>query len=645
MTPVIQFDMCAVIIVAVIFFSVIFRKMTKGIQNQFFMLLVAMILVDTIFDLWAVAEDTRPDPENCSIFIRYLSHTGYLILRNLTIPVYTLFLISLTDTWHKLKKSLLHKIILIVPCSIVLTMLALNPLTKLMFYINNDYAYTRGPLFPIVYASAIIYVALGLSYIIRYRELFHGGKLASLVAIYPLTLAAAAIQWINPSLLVELFFNSVALMLITITIQRPEELIDSTTGLGKYAAYASTMKRNFTNEKHVGIILINTSNFSSIRNMLGYDFSSEFLKMIAEKLSILVKDMKLHADIFYLDNGRFRIIVNERNWDMMDNVAEKINSFLKENVIFNQLELNLIAYVSIVYCPNDVSDFKSLISYGNELCNVPFTGRVIKASEILGNNNFHLNHEIDAIIDDALAAKKFSVYYQPIYSVEKQRFISAEALLRLTHEKYGFIPPDVFIAAAERSGAIHRIGDYVLEEVCRFIASDEFRDLGLSYIEINLSVAQCMQADLADKVLRIMEKYSITPDKINLEITETVASYTQNILMNNLDKLTQAGVKFSLDDYGTGYSNIRSVASLPITIVKLDKTFVDEEDNPRMWIVLKNTIKMLKDMDMRIVVEGVENAELARKFAELNCEYIQGYYYSKPIPKQDFIEFMKKQAQ
>ena len=145
-----------------------------------------------------------------------------------------------------------------------------------------------------------------------------------------------------------------------------------------------------------------------------------------------------------------------------------------------------------------------------------------------------------------------------------------------------------------------------MEEVCKFIDSDDFRDTGVEYIEVNLSVSQCMQSGLAERILATMRKYNVTPDQINLEITETSAIYAQNKMMENLEKLSQAGVTFSLDDYGTGYSNIQRVASLPLKMVKLDKSFADMQNNPRMWIILRNTVKMLKDMDMEIVVEGVE---------------------------------------
>ena len=616
--------------------------MFHGISNHLFIALVAVIFADIVFDLWAVSLDVV---KSTNLAARYISHTGYLLFRNSTMPVYTLYIISLTDTWHMIKGKLSTGLFITFPITVIFVSLMLNPITHDMFYIDENFVYTRGDLFWVAYICAISYVGFGMYYIIKSRNLFRTSHFISMLVIYPLTLSAVAIQCVWPMCIVELFFTSVAVIIVAITIQRPEELVDMVTELGKHGAYAEAMKKNFANKKEVGIILINVSNYTSVSSMLGYDQSSKLLKDIADKLALINKDIRLYAELYYLDRGGFRIIVNKKNWDKLELAAEAINSELKKSLLISQLEINIMAHVCVAYCPTDIPDFKTLISFGSDLSNaVPYSGNVLKASDIIANRAFKLNNEIDNIIDDALANKKFSVYYQPIFSVEKGRFVSAEALLRLKNEKFGFIPPDVFITAAEKSGAIHRIGDYVLEEVCHFISGNEFKELGLDYIEINLSVAQCMQTDLADKVLEIMNKYGVTPDKINLEITETAASYAQNVMMNNLEKLTQAGISFSLDDYGTGYSNIKSVASLPISIVKLDKTFVDEEDNPRMWIVLKNTIKMLKDMDMSIVVEGVESAELAKKFADLDCEFIQGYYYSKPVPKSDFITFMKNSA-
>ena len=149
-----------------------------------------------------------------------------------------------------------------------------------------------------------------------------------------------------------------------------------------------------------------------------------------------------------------------------------------------------------------------------------------------------------------------------------------------------------------------------------------------------------MKPQLADDVIQILNKYHVSVNQINLEITETAASYSQNTMMENIEKLVQAGVSFSLDDYGTGYSNMQRIASMPFHIVKLDKSFTNTYNDTKMMIVLENTIRMIKDMDMKIVVEGIETKESMKQFSALECEYIQGYYYSKPIPKQEFIEFI-----
>ena len=197
------------------------------------------------------------------------------------------------------------------------------------------------------------------------------------------------------------------------------------------------------------------------------------------------------------------------------------------------------------------------------------------------------------------------------------------------------------IPAAEKSGAIHKIGDYVLTEVFQFIASSEYKKLGLEYIEINLSVSQCMHHGLADSILESMSRYGVSSNQVNLEITESAASYDQSVMSENLEQLSAAGLTFSLDDYGTGYSNMYRIAALPLKIVKLDKTFVNNQ-NSKMWTILQNTVRMIKDLNMEIVVEGIETEEMVKKFSDLKCDFIQGYFFSKPIPQREFVEFIDR---
>ena len=638
----------ALILLVVLLSSTIFRGMTKGITNYAFIFILFTVLAAVVFDIWAIHLDNLIGAHNLPhsrlLLCKgtALMHLGYLLSHNLTTPAYVVYIISLADIWHKVRGSKAQSLFLTVPYVLLVLMMIVNSFTGVIFTVDNG-VYTREWLFPFLYAVAAYYMILALYYLYTNRKLFTAGKIAAITAMLPLTIIAVAIQYFFPDASVELFVNSLSLLFISMTTQRPEELIEPFTGLRNYNTYADDTKRAFANNKKIRIIMLNISNFHSLQAMTGYDSMKEMLRAIAGEIVKADKANKCRAELYHIDGGRFRMIINYRRRYRAITCAEELNRALDENMVFNELSLKLSKHICVVDCPEDIQDFKALTSFGSVFHEkVEDTGAVLYASEMFRNKQFDMVSSIDRIIDNALKKRNFKVFYQPIYSVEKGRFTSAEALLRLVDEDFGFVPPDLFIPAAEKSGAIHKIGDFVLDEVCRFIASDNFKALGLDYIEINLSVAQCMHGDLADKVLNTLKKYDITSDKINLEITETAVSYGQSIMKNNLDKLSMAGVSFSLDDYGTGYSNMRRVVQLPLKIVKLDKSFVDEQNNPKMWIMIQNTVRMLKDMDMEIVVEGIEDSETADQFASLDCDFIQGYYYSRPIPEDEFVDFIRK---
>lgn len=629
----------ALILLVILLASTIFRRMTKGTTNHAFLFILFTVLAAVIFDIWALHLDNADRPHTIA---QYIMHLGYLMCHNLTTPAYVVYIISLADIWHKVRKSKLQMIALFLPYALMIIGMVVNTFTGALFYVSGG-VYKRGLLFPLLYVLAGYYMILGLIYLYRYYRLFKGGNIAAITAVVPMTLVAVIIQYFVPNASVEMFVNSLSLLFISMTTQRPEELIDPFTGLRNFNTYADDTKRIFANGKKVRIIMLNISNFASLQTMMGFDTMKGVLRAVADEVQNADKENKVHSELYHLDSGRFCMIISYRHRYRAITCAEELNRALEENIVINELTLKLSTHICVVDCPEDISDFKTLTAFGSTFHEKSEgSGVVLYASELFQNKQFEMVSNIDHIIDNALKKNNLKVYYQPIYSVEQGRFTSAEALIRLQDEDYGFVPPDLFIPAAEKNGAIHRIGDFVLDTVCRFIASDSFREIGLDYIEINLSVAQCMHGDLADKVLDTLNRYGIGVDKINLEITETAVSYGQSIMKNNLDKLSSAGVSFSLDDYGTGYSNMRRVIQLPLKIVKLDKSFVDEQQNPKMWIMIQNTVKMLKDMNMEIVVEGIEDEDMVEQFSALDCDFIQGYYFSKPVPEEEFVEFIRK---
>lgn len=640
MEKLLAFDCAAFLVMFVLLFTTITRRMTHGKENRIFLATLACAFITTFFDSLSIILDVYVESSDAA---KYLSHSCYLFFHSLLIMIYLSYIISLADIWHKLKRNIIHCVILPLPMLIVSISIIVNFFNHQLFFMNEQGHYTRGRFFPILYIAGFAYALYGIGFIWVNRRIFRLSRVCALMSVFLLVFAATFVQMAMPDIIIEMFATTVGLLFISTIVQKPEENLDLATGLKNSTAYTIDIKRNFHNEKVFDIIMINISNFHSIRDIVGFDAATTLLKAVANKLKTLNKSTKLDSELYYLGKGKFRLTIDDDKRERSSEVAELINSALQQNVDVNHINLNLISYVCITRCPYDVDDYEILMHFGDRFTeDIEFSGSVLLARDLFKRERYDLFNKLDSIIENAITNHKFQVYYQPIYSTKEKRFNSAEALLRLKDDTYGFIPPDVFIPAAEKSGAIHRIGAYVLEEVCEFIASSDFPKLNIDYIEINLSVTQCMHQDLVSQVLSILEKYKVSPDKINLEITETATSHLHSVMLKNLHQLTEAGITFSLDDFGTGYSNMQRVATLPLKIVKLDRTFVNHEDNEKLSIVLENTVKMIKDMEMEIVAEGIETEQVLTRFADMQCEYIQGYYFSKPIPKNDFIVFITK---
>ena len=176
----------------------------------------------------------------------------------------------------------------------------------------------------------------------------------------------------------------------------------------------------------------------------------------------------------------------------------------------------------------------------------------------------------------------------------------------------------------------------------RFISEHDLDALGMACVEVNLSVAQCMETDLAEKIGALQRKYGVDPGRVNLEITETTFENINDIMVENVQRLIQMGYSFALDDYGIGYSSIQRINHLPLKLIKIDKSMLDEIDSDNGRIILEQTIHMMQRIGKHLVAEGAETAEAVELLRGMGCDYIQGFYYSKPVPPHDFLRFIER---
>ena len=640
MEKIVYFDYAAIVILGVLIVSFITRKMLKGRLNRDFLFLVVTAFLTTIFDVYAVAFDRFGD----NFYVgKYVFHTLYLLFHSCTLPFYLIFVIGITGSAHKTTKNPSYKILMALPLEFEVFMLALNLFRHVVFHFDENGTYVRGAFFWVNYVVALFYLVASVIHLIHYRKTLQAGRFASIFIMIPAIILAVAVQFVFPELLIESFVISICSLYVCLVVIRPEENIDSETGLLRLPAYVDTIRKAEITKRHMVFVFIDISNFRTLNRSLGYRSSSILSLEVAKMISEECRNNRIHAEYYYIGEGKYRLIVENNDRPLVPEFAKTIQKKLSDGFTFREIEISLLANVSVAHWPENLQDEKGVMLFGSQFDELNYRQGVIYAKEIMSKKNFDILKDLDGILEDALTTRKFEVYYQPIYSLKKKRFTTAEALIRLKTEEHGFIPPDLFIPVAEQNGTIHRIGRFVLEEVCRFIASDEFKDLQIDVIDVNLSAIQCLEKNLAREISVILGTYNIRPEQINLEITETAAAFEQNEMLTNIENLSARGFHFSLDDYGTGYSNISRAIEMPLSVVKLDKSITKIGENTKFYAIGMNTIRMIKDMNMDIVAEGIEDGETLRKFEEMGCDYIQGFYFSKPLPKDEFIQFIHEQ--
>ena len=320
-----------------------------------------------------------------------------------------------------------------------------------------------------------------------------------------------------------------------------------------------------------------------------------------------------------------------------------LNQRFQKPWIRDNVELKLYIRLCIINCPDDANTAEEILDIVNMISvDERYRQSVVFASEIdmkYRRRSIYIEHSLR----HGLTENRFDVFYQPIWSTAENKLIGAEALIRLKDDQGHFISPEDFIPIAEKTGAILRIGEYVFESVCLNLSQINIEEYGIKKIDINLSVAQCMQEILAEQILKIQSIYKIPTSIINLEITETAAAHTPEILLKNMQDLTAAGFELSLDDYGSGYSNMSYMLNLPFKMIKIDKYIVWAAfSDKRAEKALEATIRMIKSIGMTVLAEGVETPEQAEWLTASGCDYLQGFYYSRPIPKKEFLAIMKQ---
>lgn len=628
----IDFDLSSIIISIIVIGCMHVIKDRKRDENRLFLWIVYNGLVCSILDvLFAIATN---NPGNKSYYIAYVTSFLYLAIHNSIPLLYYIYVNMVSGAYYKTSKS--RYMIISIPYLVDAFLIILNIFNHKVYTLDSNLVYTRQVLMAVIYGVSMFYLFMVFGHVTYYFQSIRIKKTIMLIFLVTGGIVALAIQYFFPKLLVELFVQSIIYMTVMITLDD-----EASHKVEEYDVYSrDTFKRDvevlINSNNKFSVIIIKLTNIEGYMSVLGVNQINKSLKNVAKWLKNIDKSVRVYS----LNVGVFALVVTGEETSHTEYISYTLNSRFKDAWKINDIEIEYNVVIYEVHVPEELSRVEELLLLGNSE-----NGNGTRLTFISGQglNEIKRRLKIEQAVRKALIENQFKVYYQPIWDRKSNKIKSAEALLRLYDPDIGAIRPEEFIRTAEKNGAIIGIGEFVFEDVCRFLHENNVKDLGIEYVEVNLSPVQCMQRDLTDKFIDIMKKYDVDVNMLNLEITETAAVENMEVMKRTIRKLRDIGFATSIDDFGTGFASMSSVFNIDFKLLKIDREILWRalEDDEAM-IMLKNTIEMGKRMGRKIVQEGVETLEQKELMEELECDYCQGFYFSKPIPKDEFIAYVKQ---
>ncbi len=371
----------------------------------------------------------------------------------------------------------------------------------------------------------------------------------------------------------------------------------------------------------MGVLSIDIINLEQINKENGFEYGNTRLKEVSNALC----EIFVGFDIFRLENSEMMVFCKNIDEVPFRNMVRIFSEKLDELSIAVSLGYSWSENVNLLRQVKEARD-----------------ARLLDRGKILGTDKLQeiMNEKVRKEVLNEILGGKVLVYLQPKVNIRTGKTVGAEALIRQESSELGIVGPIHFIDRFESSNAVHLVDLYVLEEVCMIQKNRIDNGLKVVPISVNFSKVTLLYVNLVETVKEIIGRYDLPKEIIQIEITESVSDMDQVILRNIANSLRSMGFVLAMDDFGTKYSNIATLVQFQFGVAKIDRSLVkDIAKNPKSFIVLKHLTAMINEIGLECVIEGAEDQEQIDLLKELECDIIQGYYYSKPIPKEQF--FMK----
>lgn len=623
----IAFYASALLILATTIFFTVIQQRTAKLNNKLFLMIAGLLSLNAISQM--IAELSYPHRFSDSWFLLInVSEYIYFMLHAMIPPLVLVYVNVVTGASTRYGR--VKRIIYELPLIVAEATLFLNPFLHWFFYYDENREFCRGYAESTLYLSAGFYLTVCLFTLVYTWKAVVMNRRIAIIYFFTVCIAGILVQLFFLDVKAELFAESVGLLGIMIAVETEDDRIDVDTGFYNRRALQLDLNNYLVNKRELWVMCIKVTNADIIPRVTG----SENVDILSTLMSNYLRTKISRSYIYNMNPQTFVLTILDKDEEAVKSLATEILVRFDMPWTINDNEYLLKAVIMFADVPKRLPSSADAFYMADSPVPEGNDKKILCGSDL----NYLLRRSaIQNAIVNGLKKDSFEVYYQPIFNLSDGSLHGAEALLRLDDETIGRIPPYEFIPISEQMGLVDVLDTFVLGEVCKLLSTELKNDTSIEAINVNLSVLQCMKPGFVQSIDKEADKYGIDRSRINFEITESVAASDYDQLSQIVSELKRSGFRFSLDDYGTGYSNVMSVFSMDLDIIKIDKSILwTAVDHELGRILLENTVRMIKQMGRKVLVEGVETKAQLDLLRDVGVDYLQGFYFSRPLPREEF---------
>lgn len=621
----ISYEICTVLISAVLLLNYLTTKKTYSLQNLVFQLLILLNALTAIFDMakriYMICVDVVQVP------IIDLCTMGYFVTHMATMPLLALYLISLMKPWRDVSKPI--KVAFCIPVLVAYVILLSNGFTHFVYRILDDGTYIRRNGIFAVYAVALYYGIFSILIMSQNRRNFSHRKKMSLYASLVLVFLGVVIQFLVPTLIVETAFGAICLLLVFFVVQNPKNMVDHNTGMFNRKAFYVNVGGALSNQRDFQLVPVVVHNLGAV----SIQKREQIMTMVALHLKSYIKK----SVVYRIDSNTLVVALWKITEVQAQTIAEEVLNRFQYDWTVEETSVYLRAKVGILNFPGEIRRMEELRAVIANL-----RERDIE-SHIFTEQDFDLKNILrEVLVSDALVraleVDEFEMTYAPIFTVQDNKLVAAEASIKFLNPELGYVYENDIESIAERSGKMAHLTEWLLDQSCQYIADNHLSGTRLRCIMLRLSTSMCLQYGYEDLILDTIRSYHIAPSMICFKVSEYTVSQGGDQLREGMRKMREVGIRFCLENYGSGYTNLSSIYNVTFDFLQISRQLIrDAMENEKSAIILSSTLELAKSLSMKTLVAGVNYEEQVEMLLSMPCDYAQGGYYLGQMQPLDFL--------